>query len=51
MEPAPSSRAPWLRTAVRLAVAALAGVILAAIFFAYQRPAFLMELLNLRYCG
>jgi hypothetical protein len=32
-------------------VAALAGAVLGLIFLAYLQPAFLMEVLNLRYCG
>ncbi|MEK7736508.1 MAG: hypothetical protein AAB319_01940, partial [Pseudomonadota bacterium] len=31
--------------------AALAALILATIFVAYQQPALLLDLLNLRYCG
>lgn len=30
---------------------ALALLILAAVFIAYQRPELLLEFLNLRYCG
>lgn len=32
-------------------LAALAGAVLGLIFLAYLRPAFLIDFLNLRYCG
>jgi hypothetical protein len=47
----PPRLAAPLRALLWLALAVLAGSVLAAVFFAYGRPEFLLELLNLRYCG
>jgi len=40
-----------MRNAGWWVAAALALLILAAVFVAYQQPGLLLEFLNLRYCG
>jgi len=42
---------PALRRALWFLTAGLAGAVLALIFVAYLQPGFMLELLNLRYCG
>ena len=42
---------PTLRRALWLVTAVLAGAVLALIFVAYLQPGFLLQVLNLRYCG
>lgn len=48
---APPAPNPALRRALWLVTAVLAGAVLALIFVAYLQPGFLLEVLNLRYCG